>query len=536
MTTFDPISAQSTRPPTRTTSRMVAITATVCLTAAACGGGGSGSGPGADGGTVTIGLASDPGTLDPLGTAGSAAGVMNVFAYDALVNIAADGQVVPGLARSWQVDGANRVGFGLREDVTCGDGTPLKASDVANEFNHIADPKNQSPLLGLTVPRSTTASGDDTTRTVTLTTQDPAPMLLRMASMVAIACPKGLKAPGTLARASDGTGPYVLSEVVPGDHYTYVKRKGYTWGPGGASNEQSPKKVIFKVVSSETTAANLLLSGRLDIAQVIGPDRQRLEGSGLKPQTVNALLGQFIFAETPGHPTADERVRRALVQALDLRQLGSVATGGEGTPSKGLGLVEPRMCPGDNIAGNLPAHDLAQAAAELTAAGWTKSGNGWTKDGRALEIRFTYSGGGEQTTAAAELAVQQWKALGVKVAVTTFTATTLASTLGGDAWDVSWPPITAALPDQLVPFFSGPRPPAGMNFGGTDNPDHQRLVAAARVKPDAAGCADWSAAEVALFKRVDVVPFVDTRVTMFGKGVTFRLDRGAIVPTALRKN
>ncbi|WP_246126412.1 ABC transporter substrate-binding protein [Embleya hyalina] len=518
-----------------TTSRIVALTATACLTAAACGGGG-GTGPGGAGGTVTIGLSSDPGTLNPMAIAGSAAGVMNVFAYDPLVNIAADGQVVAGLAQSWKVHGADRVEFGLRDGVTCGDGTPLKASDVANQFNYIADPKNQSPLLGLSVPRTTTATGDDATRTVTVTTRDPAPMLLRMSSMVAIACPKGLSAPNTLARASDGTGPYILSEVVPGDHYTYVKRKGYTWGPGGVGNDQSPEKVIFKVVPSETTATNLLLSGRLDMAQVLGPDRQRLESSGLKPQTVNALLGQLIFAEGPGHATADEHVRRALVHALDLGQLGSVATGGKGTPSKGLGLVEPRMCPGDNITGNLPTHDLTRAAAELTAAGWTKTGNGWAKEGRTLEIAFTYPSSGEQTIAAAELAVQQWKALGVKVTTSTFTGTTLASVLGGDAWDVSWPPITAALPDQLVPFFSGPRPPGGMNFGGTDNPDYQRLVAAARVKPDAAGCADWNGAEIALFKRVDVVPFVDTRVTMFGKGVTFRLDRGAIVPTALRKH
>ncbi|MYS86730.1 ABC transporter substrate-binding protein [Embleya scabrispora] len=520
----------------RTASRIVALTTTACLTAAACGGSGGGGGPGGAAGTVTIGLGSDPGTLNPFAAANSAAGVMNAFAYDSLVSIAADGQVVPGLAKSWTVHGVDKVEFSLREGVTCGDGTPLGVSDVANQFNYIADPKNQSPLLGLSVPRTTTATADDATRTVTVTTRDPAPMLLRMSAMVAIACPKGLKAPDTLARASDGTGPYILSDVVPGDHYTYVKRKGYTWGPAGAGNDQSPEKVIFKVVPSETTAANLLLSGQLNIAQVLGPDRQRLESAGLKQQSVNLLLGQLLFAETPGHPTADEHVRRALIHALDLGQIGTVATGGKGVPSKGLGLAEPKMCPADNITGNLPAHDRAQAAAELTAAGWTKSGDGWTKDGRTLEIRFTYLSGGEQILAAAELTVQQWKALGIKVTTSTFTGTTLASVVGGDAWDVSWPPFNAALPDQLVPFFSGPRPPQGMNFGGTDNPDHQRLVAAARVKSDAAGCADWNAAEVALFKRVDVVPFVDTPVTMFGKGVTFRLDRGAIVPTALRKN
>ncbi len=36
-------------------------------------------------------------------------------------------------------------------------------------------------------------------------------------------------------RPPTGTGPYELTEAVPGDHYTYQIRDGYTWGPNGAT-------------------------------------------------------------------------------------------------------------------------------------------------------------------------------------------------------------------------------------------------------------------------------------------------------------
>ncbi len=41
----------------------------------------------------------------------------------------------------------------------------------------------------------------------------------------------------SLASATSGTGPYVLTEAAPGDHYTYAVRDGYAWGPDGATTD-----------------------------------------------------------------------------------------------------------------------------------------------------------------------------------------------------------------------------------------------------------------------------------------------------------
>ena len=39
---------------------------------------------------------------------------------------------------------------------------------------------------------------------------------------------------------------------------------------------------------------------------------------------------EFFFNQKPGHPAADARVRRALIRAMNLRQIGTVATSGRG--------------------------------------------------------------------------------------------------------------------------------------------------------------------------------------------------------------
>ncbi len=150
-----------------------------------------------------------------------------------------------------------------------------------------------------------------------------------------IVCGNGMKDRGTLKNGADGTGMYTLSSAVPGSSYTLTLRKGYAWGPGGATSATAgaARAVSLKVVSNMTTAANELLSGQANISQVVGSDTQRL--SGLYSQSVYAPMGELWFNEKPGGPTADVAVRRALTQAVQLGQLGQVLSSGTGKPATG---------------------------------------------------------------------------------------------------------------------------------------------------------------------------------------------------------
>ncbi|MBK8046474.1 MAG: hypothetical protein IPK16_04665 [Anaerolineales bacterium] len=90
------------------------------------------------GGALTIGLGSEPETLDP----GDAVYVQEQFVlinlFDSLLAMAPDTTLHPGLALSWEANADyTEFTFKLREDVTFHDGTPFKADAVKASFDHI---------------------------------------------------------------------------------------------------------------------------------------------------------------------------------------------------------------------------------------------------------------------------------------------------------------------------------------------------------------------------------------------------------------
>jgi peptide/nickel transport system substrate-binding protein len=510
--------------------------AALALFATACGAGTPETGPVAadTGGTFTYAIPADPGVLDP------AQGVLSItnsvlsFAYDTLVRAGDDGKVVPGLAEKWDVK-PDSVTFTLRKDVTCSDGTPLTAEHVAGTVNHITDPKTKSPVNGVLVPAGmkAEASGD---HTVTLSTPEPFAFILESARDVFIVCGKGLEDRSLLARGTSGSGPYVLGEAVPGDHYTFKVRRDYAWGHRGTGKDL-PEQVVLRVVPNEQTAANMLVAGTINGAQFLGPDRARLESTpGIGKILLPVGNGQFFYHQGKGRPGADPAVRKALTQALNLTELGGIASGGTGQPATGL-VSEPRPCPGDTVSGHVPAFDEAAAAAALDAAGWTKGADGIrAKDGERLTLRLLYAttrGPGIQ--AAAEYMAAAWKKAGVEVKLNGVLDTKLAESLNATQdWDVVWLPITVTLPSQLVGFLSGPAAPDGANFAHLKNEQYTKLVTEAIETPGEQGCALWLQAESALFDNADLIPVVANNMLVATKNAEFTISGGLFDPSSIR--
>jgi peptide/nickel transport system substrate-binding protein len=516
----------------------------LCLVLAAaalagCGGSSNSNGKAAvvDGGTFTFALSSDPGNLDPQLGAGSSLFTVTQFAYDSLLSVNDTGEIRSGLAKSWDVHGTT-VTLTLAPGITCADGAKLTAKDVADNLAFVADPASKSPFLGTFFPSGAKSVGDDAAGTVTITLAQPAPFVLNGLAGLPIVCPGGMAKRAGLQTGTAGTGPYKLIEAAPGDHYTYSMREGYTWGPDGATTATKglPKTVVVKVVQNETTAANLLLSGGLNAAQIAGPDADRLEKAGLFFSKTPALVGEQWYNQAAGRVTADPKVRMALTQALDLGQLQKVLTSGKGTAATTLATNEPVACRGDSVSPALPAGNPQAAAALLDQAGWTAGGDGKrTKGGKPLALTFLYqNNNGSSGDAAAELAVKQWKAIGVEATAHSQDETTLTSTLfGAGDWDVSWVSVNVSTPDQLVPFLSGPAAPQGTNFAAIADPDYDKAVKTAMATQGVAGCKDWLAAESGLIAKAAIVPFAGKDVHMFGKAAEFKTP-GQLVPTSIR--
>lgn len=517
---------------------MLALGVTACGNSSS-GGAVTGNQKLANGKTFTGGLANDPGSLDPALTSLSDAYGLDRFLYDSLLNIDNNGKVVSGLAGKW--DGTTtHASYTLRPGITCSDGAPLTASDVAANINFVADPKNQSTRLGTDVQPGAKATADDSSRTVSVTSTTPDAFLVRNVGSLQIVCAKGMKDRSMLRHGADGTGMYTLAEAVPDDHYTLKLRPGYSWGPDGFSSKQDgvPATVVSKVVTNETTAANLLLSGGLNAAAFIGPDKERLAAQKLFERDTVSPLGELFFNERNGEPGSSEVVRRALTQALDLDQVGKVITSGTGKPATGLVAPGFGPCKADTVSGNVPGHDVDAARSGLDEAGW-KTGQGGTrvKDGKKLSIALIYpSAYGPPMQSGAELLRQEWKAVGVDVSIKGITNAQYGQQIvtGGGSWDATILPFGITLPTQIVPYLSGPTPPAGQNFADMHNDGYDSHVKSASEAVGAAGCPDWEAAEKSLFQHVDLVPFVDSVTPAFGKGTSFELSQGSITPSSIR--
>ncbi|MDI1460772.1 ABC transporter substrate-binding protein [Catellatospora sp. KI3] len=519
-------------------ARAVGAAALVAACLSACSGGSGDDAPSqkyVNGATFTLAATSDPGSLDPQAGAGSSLIQLNAFAYDALVSLGAKGDIQPQLASSWTVDGTSAT-FTIKSGVTCADGTAFTAQTVADNITYVEDPANKSPLLGAFIPAGATATASGST--VQLKLAQPAPFLLSSLSNLPMVCPKGMRDRASLKGATDGTGPYTLSQASPGDQYVYTVRKDYTWGPGGASTaaDGTPAKIVVKVIQNETTAANQLLAGQINAAQIVGTDRTRLSAAGVASSSTPLLLGQQWYNHAAGHVTSDPQVRLALTEALDLAQLQKVLTSNTGGPATQLAVLPPAGCQGDSVQGNVPATDVDGAKAKLAAAGWTPGSDGiLTKDGKKLSLTMLYDSAlGTGASAAAELAASQWKAIGVEVTATSQpTAAMQGAMFGTGAWDVAWEALNVNTPDQLLAFLSGLAAPNGTNFAAIDNAAYTAAATKAAAQVGAAGCADWLAAEAALFKAADVVPFANSLLPTFFKGATLE-QAGTIAPTSIK--
>ncbi|WP_283136636.1 ABC transporter substrate-binding protein [Rhizohabitans arisaemae] len=519
----------------------VLAAAAVLLTGCQAGREAAGS-PGADvkDGTFTISLPAAPGNLDPHQNATYVPAFLTSLAYESLVFVGGDSVIRPRLAESW-TQTPTSVTYKLRSGVTCADGTPLTAKDVAANYAYVADPKNKSPLLGGGLPTGTKAVADPAAGTVTLTTPAPNSFLVQATGSIGIVCPAGLADRSRLTHGTLGTGLFQLSTAVDNDNYTFTRRQGYTWGHDGTTSDTPgvPKTVVVKIIPNQTTVANLLLSGQLTAGPATGPDRTRLEAAGFTAVPSRGPTVQMWFNHAPGRVTSDERVRRAVAMAFDVPRIAKVAGGGWGLAPKRLTAAEPPACPQDTVTGNTPAFDVAGANALLDEAGWRKGPDGIrVKDGRKLTLSLIWGrdlGDPTAVSAAADLTAGDLKAIGAEVVPRGVTDVATGEILFGTSdYDISWIPIFVSLPTRFLGFVSGPKPPNGTNFPNTDLSEVPALAKKANGLTGAESCETWNEIERLYLRSTAVVPVLDSDNAVLTRGATFELSNLRIVPTTIR--
>ena len=354
--------------------------------------------------TIVVGLSANITTFEPgmISSRDNANIARHIFS--SLFNLTAEGEHVPELAYSLDIsdDGMAYV-YTLNEGLTCHDGEPLTAEDVAYTFNRIADPANRftgnTPGFVFTSIGFRSAEAIDDLR-VQINIAQRNPIALGLITEVYIHCKDAYEAMSLDAAASNpiGSGAYRLASWTRGSEVVLEKVRE----PG------SFQRIVWRVIPEASTRTAELIAGNVDIITNVVPEQiEAINGSGrAEVQVVSGTrrmyLGFNLSAEHARLPGGDAiqnpMVRRALQYAVDVpticRQLLSVEC------ERATGPVNP---PNDNP--NLTPYPYDPATAErlLDEAGWRRG-----DDGMRFSIRMQAGRGRYVNDVNVVLAISQY--------------------------------------------------------------------------------------------------------------------------------
>ena len=288
----------------------------------------------AEDGLLRTAIRYDISTLDVAQTSDDYMVPMNVF--DRLFETrTVDGtaQVVNSLCEDYAVseDGLT-YDFTLKDGIVFSNGSPLTASDVKYSFERLLRAAAQNTDIPLEVvggealmnKEADSLEGfqvlDDTHFSITLNAPNAgflAELSAPAMSIVDAETMAKVKNFGTEPSDTIGTGPYIITEWEPNDHYTLVYNDKY-WG-----DTPSVKKVIARVIPDPNTQNLMFRNGELDMIDLMSLDSAIVE-STYKTEyadkivsTPNVGLTYLLFNEDNQY-LKDVNVRKAIGMAIDV--------------------------------------------------------------------------------------------------------------------------------------------------------------------------------------------------------------------------
>jgi peptide/nickel transport system substrate-binding protein len=342
----------------------VGVAAIVSLTLSGCSNPGKPAATSAKaGGTLVVGVTTDPDTLFPWkATQFQAVNVLQNI-YGTLTEFDKDLNVVPGLAESWKAsDDGLTVTLKLRSGVTFADGSTFGSEDVKSSLDKIKDEKTAAVSSSALASVVSVAAPDKSTVVLTLSAPDAAlPASLAVVNMAMLSSDDTEAALNT---TPNGTGPYSFDSRVANQSITLKKNAGY-WGDAPTLD-----KVEFRVIPDESSIVSALQSGNVQLAVFDDPLVAKTAASATTAVAKTPQLSYHVLQLNARRGAlTDVNVRLAMQCAIDRQQVLDTAALGEGEVT---GPITSPAYKSDPSARPCPTRDLAKAKAYLAKAG--KSG------------------------------------------------------------------------------------------------------------------------------------------------------------------
>ncbi len=342
--------------------------------------------------------------------------------------------VIPTIANGGVSADSKTWTFHLRPNLKWSDGQPLDARDVDFTWKLWTNPKfAAASTVGYNLITSADVSADNLSITFHLkqafspfvsswTDGGSAPLPAHHFS--SIAPDKILTSPDNL-NPSVTSGPFMMKESKPGDHYTVVRNPMYFRASEGLPYLDS---IVFRIVPNQDTILKDLQAGTIDAAWFLDVTKtiayQRLANYklGSSPAQTNFEAFYFDFHNKilGQHP----EVRQAMAMAVDHQALIDTARRGQAAPlctDHASGIK-----PGYQADAPCPKFDPAAANALLDQNGWVASPTDGVRTKAGMRLEFNYSTTANNLWRADDELILQsnFKAIGIKLDVQNYPAST----------------------------------------------------------------------------------------------------------------
>jgi peptide/nickel transport system substrate-binding protein len=318
---------------------------------------------------LRMALISAPPTLgNPFGGVGPPSSFVWNSLFDTLVTPGEGGELEPMLALSWKAEEPTRWRFVLRPGVTFSNGEVFDANAVVTTLKWLISDAGRRTVVGGEVLNITDVRVIDP-MTVDVVTAQPDAILPKRLTAAAILAPKALTTLGMdgFAQTPSGTGPFVLKTWKERGSRIVVEANPKAW------RKPTINRIVFTVIPDPTARIQSLLSGQIDMVNVISPDQSaQFEGTDFKLSiTPTSQVFAIAFAATAAKTKAiqDVRVRQAINYAVNKEAItkivmrGTMAAASQGSTPVTFGY-NPTLMP--------YPYDPAKARALLKEAGITR--------------------------------------------------------------------------------------------------------------------------------------------------------------------
>lgn len=470
--------------------KILAVVLTLAFVLSACGQAGG------RGGTLRIGWAGSPDTLNPGIAILVESYTLFELVYDSMYDLNLDGSFTLSLAESVSVsDDGLTYTYKIRDGIKWHDGKPLTAEDIAWTYNLYKDTPEYPYMNGYYTPYFDTIEAKNNEVILKLTEAIPN---IESQLVFLYVLPKHIWENENKIEfentAMIGSGPFKMTEYAQNEFVRLAANKEHFSMP--------PKiaEVIFQTFENQDALVQAIKSGQVDMITEMPntavetlkkePNIALVTGSPLAPDVTDIIFNQTDPENCPtaegglctGHPALrDRNVRLALSHATDKQQLIDVILLGLGKP--GLTLIPDGLGVWYNNSLKDYEFDIAKANQILDDAGYKDADGDKVRDmpdgSRSLTFRLNWPSDSIVAPRTAELLNQMWTQVGVKLELQAVDPDALtAQCCPAFDFDIMiWGWSSDPDPSALLYVYTTEAIPTGSSETGYSNPAYDDLYA-----------------------------------------------------------